>query len=457
MKRRIIAGFALAIFVVLAATDTAQAQAVSALSFAASKPSPQKLSAAETIIFTATASGGSGSYEYQFFLKTGAGPYVAVGDTTTDYSSDNTWSWTPTVAASYSVRVYARNQGSAATYEKLAYFPFSILVDPPTTGVTLTPDKSAPQPAMTTVTFTAQASGGTGTYVYRFFVAQGGGAFVAMENGGTTGYSSSNQFSWTPTKPATCKIKVDTRNTTSLATYQSTKTISYSIAGSLCQDGKAVVGYLPDGSAICDAVFGPQGLKGDKGDPGLQGLQGLRGLQGEMGPKGDQGDPGPQGPSYGTNCWDLNENGLCDLISEDLSNDGYCSVTDCRIQGCTGECVPVILAGADYSWLNIANSDFSNAILSGATFDYATASAVNFSYANLAGASFIDANVAASDFSHANCNGVDFSSANLAGAKFTGAIVTGLVWNVNSICPDGVSAGNHPARPYSCKGCGGGL
>lgn len=284
--RRIAAGLALALVVALAVTDIAQAQAISTLGIAASKPTPQRLSSAGTVVFAATASGGSGSYEYQFFLKTGAGPYVAVGDTTTDYSAANTWSWTPTVATSYSVRVYARNLGSAAIFEKLVYLAYSVLVDPPTTGVTLTPDKSAPQPAMTTVTFTALASGGTGTYAYRFFVAQGAGAYVPMENGGTTGYSSLNQFSWTPNKPANYKIRVNARNTTSLANFQSSKTITYLIAGVLCPDGKAIVGFLPNGSVICGAAIGP---KGDKGDPGLQGAQGLPGIQ------GIQGEPGTPG------------------------------------------------------------------------------------------------------------------------------------------------------------------
>jgi hypothetical protein len=33
----------------------------------------------------------------------------------------------------------------------------------------------------------------------------------------------------------------------------------------------------------------------------------------------------------GINCWDLNENGDCDLATEDLNNDGVCNVHDCRL------------------------------------------------------------------------------------------------------------------------------
>lgn len=175
------------------------------------------------------------------------------------------------------------------------------------------------------------------------------------------------------------------------------------------------------------------------------------------GAKGDKGDPGPPGPSQGLNCWDLNSNGVCNLASEDLSHDGVCSVEDCRIQGCTGECVPVILSGADYSFENIATSNFSHAVLAGALFDGATASAVNFSYTNLSGASFDSANASASNFSNANLTGVDFSHTNLAGATFTGAVVTGIVYDYGTICPDGVQTSNNGTDPYSCKGHGVGL
>jgi hypothetical protein len=31
----------------------------------------------------------------------------------------------------------------------------------------------------------------------------------------------------------------------------------------------------------------------------------------------------------GIHCWDLNENGACDLLTEDVNDDGVCNVTDC--------------------------------------------------------------------------------------------------------------------------------
>lgn len=45
-------------------------------------------------------------------------------------------------------------------------------------------------------------------------------------------------------------------------------------------------------------------------------------------------------------CWDLNENGDCDLITEDINGDGICGVGDCRgQQGDSGICTEHCLNG----------------------------------------------------------------------------------------------------------------
>lgn len=48
---------------------------------------------------------------------------------------------------------------------------------------------------------------------------------------------------------------------------------------------------------------------------------------------GIKGDVGPRGFS----CWDLNQNGVCDLVTEDKNADGNCTVADCKgAQGANG-------------------------------------------------------------------------------------------------------------------------
>ena len=55
----------------------------------------------------------------------------------------------------------------------------------------------------------------------------------------------------------------------------------------------------------------------------------VNGTDGEQGPPGVDGTDGTDG----TNCWDLDENGDCDLLTEDINNDGVCNVTDCQPVG----------------------------------------------------------------------------------------------------------------------------
>ncbi|MBU0943475.1 MAG: hypothetical protein KJ804_14265 [Proteobacteria bacterium] len=119
----------------------------------------------------------------------------------------------------------------------------------------------------------------------------------------------------------------------------------------------------PKGDTGDTGSQGPAGVQGDAGDTGPQGPAGVQGDTGDTGPqgiKGDTGDIGPQGPAGadgitgpagvdgvdgvdGINCWDLNGNGACDLKSEDVDKNGFCTVLDC--QGPEGPAGPV--AGTD--------------------------------------------------------------------------------------------------------------
>jgi hypothetical protein len=60
-------------------------------------------------------------------------------------------------------------------------------------------------------------------------------------------------------------------------------------------------------------------------EPGAQGEPGVPGALGEM---GTMGTPGTQGAA-GQACWDLDNNGTCDLGNEDTNSDGTCDVGDC--------------------------------------------------------------------------------------------------------------------------------
>ena len=93
----------------------------------------------------------------------------------------------------------------------------------------------------------------------------------------------------------------------------------------------------PAGPAGAAGPAGPVGPVGPAGPAGVDGAAGPAGPQGEVGPMGPQGPQGPQGPmglpgpmgARGVACWDDNENGVCDLDSEDHDESGTCTVADC--------------------------------------------------------------------------------------------------------------------------------
>jgi hypothetical protein len=93
-------------------------------------------------------------------------------------------------------------------------------------GVTLVTDKTSPQIVNTPVTFTAFASGGTGTYEYRFFDCGDIGQCTLMQN------YSTNQ-TWTLTTPVVGfhQILVHVRSAGSTAALESQASLAYQIVG----------------------------------------------------------------------------------------------------------------------------------------------------------------------------------------------------------------------------------
>ncbi len=67
----------------------------------------------------------------------------------------------------------------------------------------------------------------------------------------------------------------------------------------------------------------------DTNNDGICSVLDCRGEDGVNGTNGSNGANGADGQD-GTHCWDLNTNGVCDLGTEDTNSDGICSVLDCR-------------------------------------------------------------------------------------------------------------------------------
>ncbi len=178
---------------------------VASVALATNVPAPQPAGA--TIVWTATPTGGGSEHAYKWFVYE-LGLWKALGS----WTASNHFSWTPTVAnASYKVSVWVKRASSSAEgAEASSERPFAIAAagsaptpppastPPPATSstrvssVALTTNVPAPQPAGSTIGWTATASGGGTALVYKWFVYELGlwrpvGSWTA-----------SNHFTWNP-------------------------------------------------------------------------------------------------------------------------------------------------------------------------------------------------------------------------------------------------------------------
>ena len=171
------------------AADTVPSK-VSGVTLSSSLPPGQP--ASTSITWTASPSGGSGSYLYKWFIFDGI-TWVTTGP----WSTSNNFSWTPTTAnESYRVAVWvkgAANSADSAEASAEMGFPITQPVAVRVASVALNANLSAPQPALTTITWTATPTGGSGSYLYQWFVFDGS-TWTASGP-----WSSSDRFNWTPT------------------------------------------------------------------------------------------------------------------------------------------------------------------------------------------------------------------------------------------------------------------
>jgi hypothetical protein len=176
--------------------------------------------AGASITFKAAAFGGVGPRQFKFFVQPSGGSAQVVRDWDTSPNSV----WTPATAGNYTVSVWARSAGvTADAPQAAAQLAYVVTVAPlqPVTLTSLTSDLAAPQSVLTSVTFTAAAAGGNGSYQFKWWISDGSTWTLARD------WSSAPTFVWTPTTAGAYRVGVWARAATSTADDGS---VNYSVS-----------------------------------------------------------------------------------------------------------------------------------------------------------------------------------------------------------------------------------
>ena len=185
----------------------APATKVSVMAISANKTAPQP--PGTTVTFTAAPTGGVAPLQFKWWTFDGS--WLPVGGWTTS----STFTWTPATTYPFGrVTVWARSAGSTVEEAEAstamdfviagtAVVPPAPTADPvpapaPAPGtslanslVTITANKVAPQPPLTTITFTAATTGGIAPLQYKWWIYEEGWKAIGT-------WTTSNTFAWTP-------------------------------------------------------------------------------------------------------------------------------------------------------------------------------------------------------------------------------------------------------------------
>jgi subtilisin family serine protease len=149
---------------------------------------PLPASVGTPMTWTATATGGTAPLEYKFW-RYSAGAWSMVQD----YSTSNTYAWTPTSGevGSNVIEVWVRSAGSTAVLEvsRQAACPVAVAIS----VTSLSPNVSLPTSPGTPMTWTATLSGGVAPVQYQFWKRNPAGTWAMVRDWSTT-----NTYDWTP-------------------------------------------------------------------------------------------------------------------------------------------------------------------------------------------------------------------------------------------------------------------
>jgi hypothetical protein len=145
-----------------------------------------------------------------------------------NYATTTTWTWNTSgkAAGTYYVQVDCRAVGSTAAKEASRVVSY-VLSPPatPATGVNLAPSLTSPQPAGTSIPFTAAGLPEGGIYEYRFWLKEGG-VWSVVRN-----YATTTTWTWNTSGKAagTYYVQVDCRAVGSTANREAAKVVAFTL------------------------------------------------------------------------------------------------------------------------------------------------------------------------------------------------------------------------------------
>jgi N-acetylmuramoyl-L-alanine amidase len=184
---------------------TAGAAPLTLSSLTANASSPQVTGTAVT--FSAAAGGGTAPYQFKWRVSTDGG---ASFTTVQDWSTTSTFTWTPGAPIGDArITVWARNNEVTSDTAQVQATMGYVITSPsagPLVLNSIVPNLSSPRAVGTTVTFTANASGGTRPYQYKWWILDGSWQVVRDWN-------TDNTFTWTPASASSAyRVAVWVRN-----------------------------------------------------------------------------------------------------------------------------------------------------------------------------------------------------------------------------------------------------
>jgi hypothetical protein len=186
---------------------------LSVTSLTANLASPQVTGTA--ITFTSLVTGGSWPHQYKWRVSTdGGASYI----TAQEWGDSRAFTWTPGAPVfDARVSVWVRSRGvTTDAPQAQSSMPYVISAPAPSTGPlvlsSITSNVASPQPTGATITFTANASGGTAPHQYKWWLFNGTSWIVVRD------WTTDNTYAWTPSGASSAyRVGVWVRNAGSTA------------------------------------------------------------------------------------------------------------------------------------------------------------------------------------------------------------------------------------------------